>query len=357
MMKYFRYLIVLILLTATVAGCTRKEPEMVFPGEEWARWESPEEVGYDAEAFPSITKFLQDSMKTSGLVVTVYGKVLYEYGDVERLSYLASVRKSILSMLYGIYVENGTINLDLTLEELGMDDIGGLLPVEKQAKVRHLIAARSGVFHPASNSGDDLASAPERGSVEPGTYQLYSNWDFNAAGGAFELMTGKNIYDAIEEHLAIPLQMQDWDRSIHRKSGNLRISQYPAYHIHLSTRDMARIGHLMLAKGSWNGNSIIPEQWVEESTSLITPLEEMNPLRRRSGYLGYVYMWWIYAGEKSTGPWEGAYTGRGAVGQWITVVPKLGMVIAHKTTTDAGGTTDWPEYDRLLTKIFEAKVK
>jgi CubicO group peptidase (beta-lactamase class C family) len=357
MMKYFRYLLAVLFLTAIVAGCARKEPEMVFPGEEWARWESPKQAGYDKNAFPLITKYMQDSMKTSGLVVTVYGKVLYEYGDVERLSYLASVRKSILSMLYGIYVENGTINLDLTLEELGMDDIGGLLPVEKQAKVRHLIAARSGVFHPASNSGDDLASAPERGSVEPGTYQLYSNWDFNAAGGAFELMTGKNIYDAIEEHLAIPLQMQDWDRSIHRKSGNLRVSQYPAYHIHLSTRDMARVGHLMLARGNWNGNSIIPEHWVEESTSLITPLEEMNPARRRSGYLGYGYMWWIYDGERSTGPWEGAYTGRGAVGQWITVVPKLGMVIAHKTTTDAGGPTDWPEYDRLLTMIFDAKTR
>ena len=304
---YMTRLLFAAVLAAVVAGCARKEPAMVFPAEDWVRWESVKDAGYDLKAIPDIFSFVDDSMNTSALMVTVYGKVLLEYGDIEQLSYLASVRKSILAMLYGIYVENGTIDLDLTLEDLGMDDIGGLLPIEKQAKVRHLIAARSGVFHPASNSGDDLASAPERGSVEPGTYQLYSNWDFNAAGGAFELMTGKDIYDAIEEHLAIPLKMQDWDRSIQRKTGNLRISQYPAYHIHLSTRDMARIGHLMLNMGDWNGTQIIPEPWVVESTSKITPLEEMNPPRRRNGYLAYGYMWWIYAGEKSTGPWEGAY--------------------------------------------------
>ncbi|MBE0675892.1 MAG: serine hydrolase [Bacteroidales bacterium] len=344
----------ILLVAAFIAGCTKKQPSMVFPGAEWEKWESPRQAGFDEKQMPAIMKFLEDSMNTTGLLVTVYGKVLFEYGDIEQVSYLASVRKSILSMLYGIYVENGTINLDLTLEDLGMDDIGGLLPIEKKARVRDLISARSGVFHEASNSGDDLASAPERGSVEPGTYQLYSNWDFNAAGAAFEIMTGKNIYDALEEHLAIPLQMQEFDRSTHRKSGNLNRSQYPAYHINLSTRDMARIGHLMLNNGNWNGVQLIPAKWVAESTSLITPLEEMNPIRRRDGYLGYGYMWWIYAGEKSTGPWEGAYAGRGAIGQWITVLPKLGMVVAHKTTPNSGGNTEWPEYDRLLTMIIEA---
>jgi len=172
MKAFMTRLLFAALLAIVVAGCARKEPAMVFPAEEWERWESVKKAGYDLKAIPEILSFVEDSMNTSALMVTVYGKVMLEYGDIEQISYLASVRKSILSMLYGIYVDNGTINLDLTLEDLGMDDIGGLLPIEKQAKVRHLIAARSGVFHPASNSGDDLASAPERGSVEPGTYQL-----------------------------------------------------------------------------------------------------------------------------------------------------------------------------------------
>ena len=68
--------------------------------------------------------------------------------------------------------------------------------------------------------------------------------------------------------------MEDFDRSIQEKSGNLTVSHSPAYHMWLSTRDMARIGELMLRKGRWNGTQLVPEDWVERTTSVITPLEE-----------------------------------------------------------------------------------
>ena len=41
---------------------------------------------------------------------------------------------------------------------MGIDEIGGLTEEEKQATVRDLLTARSGIYHPASNDGDDLAS-------------------------------------------------------------------------------------------------------------------------------------------------------------------------------------------------------
>ncbi len=359
MKKTVLNLVFVLSLVVLVSSCAPENREMTFPGDEWERWESAEAAGYCPDALEDVTAYIDDNMHTSGMMVVTNGRVVMEYGDMEVLSYLASVRKSILAMLYGIYVDEGAIDLDLTLEDLDIDDREGLKDIERQAKVRHLIEARSGVYHPASNAGDDLSDAPERGSQEPGSYYLYSNWDFNAAGGVFEMLTGKDIYDALEEDLVKPLNMQDFEREMHEKSGNLERSRFPAYHMHLSTRDMARIGHLMLNDGNWNGEQIIPEYWVEESTSLITPLEEMNPERRREGYLGYGYMWWIYDGERveeECSPWQGAYTGRGALGQWITVVPKLDMVIAHKTTRDEDGTTDWPEYDEMLHKLFDAKL-
>jgi len=85
---------------------------------------------------------------------------------------------------------SGQIQLQKTLREIGIDDVGGLLPGELNATVEELITARSGVYHPASNAGDALASAPPRGSQQHGTYQLYNNWDFNAAGTIFEKLTG-----------------------------------------------------------------------------------------------------------------------------------------------------------------------
>jgi CubicO group peptidase (beta-lactamase class C family) len=158
----------------------------VYPGTDWEAIPDPQSVGWAQADLDSVRTRL-GQLSTTGFMAIVGGRVLMQYGDVEVVSYLASVRKSILAMLYGNYVASGKVRLDKTLAAMGIDDIGGLTDDEKQATILDLLTARSGVYHEASNSGDDLASAPPRGSQKHGTYQLYSNWDFNAAGDAFEL--------------------------------------------------------------------------------------------------------------------------------------------------------------------------
>jgi CubicO group peptidase (beta-lactamase class C family) len=331
----------------------------VYPGAEWEYvWPSPralDSYGWETLGLRQARAFIRDSSNTTGLIVIDRGRVVFEFGDVVELSYVASVRKSILAMLYGKYVEDGTIDLETTLEQLGMDDIGGLLDIEKQATVRDLITARSGVYHLASYSGDDLAFAPERGSQQPGEYMLYSNWDFNAAGAVFEQVTGVNIYDALQEQLALPLSFQDWDRSAQHKDGDLSISKYPAYPIWVSTRDMARIGYLMLRDGRWEDQQVVSQDWIRRITSVVTPLEEMNPVNRRSGYFGYGHMWWIFDGPRAVGLFEGAYTARGAMGQWITVLPALDLVVAHKTNSVYERTTSWESWQRFMELLLESK--
>jgi len=348
--------VLLVPVTPAPAGA-QLSGESVFPGETWeyvARMDLGA-YGWSPEVLGRTTEFIRDESNTTGLVVVDRGRVVYQYGDIEELSYVASVRKSILAMLYGYWVENGIIKLETTLEQLKMDDIGGLLPVEKQATIHHLITARSGVYHPASYSGDDLAQAPPRGSQKPGSYMLYSNWDFNAAGAVFEQLTKRDIYDEIQAQLAIPLQFEDWDRSVQQKAGDLTISQYPAYPIWISTRDMARIGYLMLHEGNWNGKQVISRDWARRIVGVVTPVQEMNPPSRREGYFGYGYMWWVWDGPKAVGPFKGAYTARGAVGQWITVFPSLELVVAHKTHNIYRRTTSWESYERIIELLFEAK--
>jgi CubicO group peptidase (beta-lactamase class C family) len=188
-------------------------------GHGWQRVADPAALGYSRTVLDSALALAQ-SMKTSALLVTVGGRSLLEYGDLTDTSYIASARKSILSMLYGRYVENGTIRLNETLAEVGIDDRGGLLPLERTATVEQLLEACSGVYHPASNQGDALVMAPPRGSQKPGTYNLYSNWDFNALGTIFEKKTGRGIYDAFESDIARPIGMQDFHRSVHTRQGD-----------------------------------------------------------------------------------------------------------------------------------------
>lgn len=359
----------LILCLAAMPACTSLQKQhptrstspppvksYVYPGAEWEYIADPEQAGFSREKIAEVKEYLK-TLPTTGLVVVSDGKILFDYGNITELSYLASVRKSVLSMLYGNYVAEGKIRLDKTLAELGINDHGKLTDAELEATIDDLLQARSGIYHPASNPGDNLAEAPPRGSKKRGEYFLYSNWDFNALGTIFEQETGRNIYDALETDLAVPIGMQDFKRDAQRKSGDLTRSIHPAYHMWLSTRDMARIGYLMLRQGNWAGRQIVPREWVKKTTSAATPLNEMNPEYLRQGRLGYGYLWWVFDGPEAKGVYEDAYTGRGAGGQFITVFPRLDLVVAHKTNMQANGgkQVNWDMYLKLLDKILSCR--
>lgn len=300
----------------------------------WQYHPAPETSGWDADKVQQYNRYIIDSTAVTGLVIVQDGQIVFRYGDIEENSYIASCRKSVLAMLYGKYVEDGTIDLDKTIEALNIDDVEGILPAEQKATIRDLISARSGIYHPEGYPGGMQQFAPERGSVQPGEYWLYSNWDFNVAGYVFEKETGRNIYDEVEAQLAIPLGMEDWDRSLQQKQGDTTISKYLAYPMWFSTRDMAKIGQLMLNKGSWNGTQIVSESWIEEMLEQRTTHQEINtnvPVFRDSGVnLGYGYMWWLFEDMEDPRLKE-AYAALGAMGQAIAVYPEIDVVVAYKT--------------------------
>jgi CubicO group peptidase (beta-lactamase class C family) len=347
-------------LVWVLAGCASAPPSApaparaaVFPADSWERTADPAVVGYCQDRLDLVTARARE-LPTTAMLVIVGGRVLYEYGDVQRVSYLASVRKSVLAMLFGRHVASGRIRLDRTLADLKIDDLGGLSPAERQATVADLLGARSGVYHEASNPGDNLADAPPRGTHKPGTYFLYSNWDFNALGTIFEQETGQSIYDALEQDLARPIGMQDFDRSTHRRSGDATKSIHMAYHMNLSTRDMARVGYVMLRHGRWAGRQIVPADWARRIVTPVTRVHEMNPPNNRKGPFGYGYLWWVWDGDWAAGPFKGAYTGIGAIGQFITVLPALDMVIAHKTVP-GGRSVSRPQYQELVDRVIAAR--
>jgi CubicO group peptidase (beta-lactamase class C family) len=282
------------------------------------------------------------------------GKVVFDYGNVEELSYIASCRKSILAMLYGPFVENGTIDLTTTLEDLDMDDIRGLLPIEKKATINNILTSRSGVYHPASNPGDQSNLAPERGTVVPGTSWLYNNWDFNIAGYILEKQTNENIYDLVDSMFAKPMQMQHWRRDAQHKSGDAGRSKYPAYHMWFSTEDMARLGYLMLREGNWNGEQIISRSWIEKITTPVTTYREAFANQRNYSYFGFGYMWWCWDNPDNSGIYAGWYSAMGAYGQFITVFPKLDLVVVHKNNS-MQTETSIETYLKVLLKIISAR--
>jgi hypothetical protein len=161
----------------------------------WHRAELPEELGWSPAKLERLTPELE-RLKVAALMIVTEGQVVLEWGNTANNFLAHSMRKSLLSALYGIYVAEGKIDLSRTLADLGIDDLTPLTEAEKQATVLELLQARSGVYIPAGGETKGMsAGRPERGSHKHGTHWYYNNWDFNALGTIFDQETGEqDIY-------------------------------------------------------------------------------------------------------------------------------------------------------------------
>jgi len=357
-----------VLLAAWVVAPSARAPTQESS---WQIARDADTAGFDGKRLAVLREWLK-TQHTTAMVVWSHGKVAFQYGDVARVSKVASVRKSVLAMLYGKYVVNGTIDLDATVKQLGLDDVQPFQQIEERATLQHLLTARSGIYHPAGNAELEALS-PKRGSHPPGTYFQYQNWDFNAAGSAFEKRTGKDLFDALDIDLARPIGMEDFDRRRQRKIDVRPASVHPEYAMYLSTRDMARIGALMARQGQWNGREVVPREWIRAIVTLVTPPEAIHPEQLGASSWahrwGYGMLWWVWDTPNIpgtvTGPYQGAFTAMGAHGQYITVLPVLDLVVAHQVAFDEEDERQGRriaevaphEYDAILQMIIAALLR
>lgn len=320
----------------------------------WLQYAAPEEAGFSPKALEEARKYADEG--GSAAVMAVFrGRVLVAWGDVQRELGLHSVRKSLVSALYGVAAAGGKINLDATLDELGIDDEPNRLTAgEKKARLRDLISARSGIYLPAAYAPSSQdAERPARGSHAPGTHFFYNNWDFNVAGVAYERLTGRGLYEAFAADIARPLGMEDWTPSDGALIYEPDLSEHPAHTFRMSSRDLARFGQLYLQKGLWDGQPIVPEEWVRASTQEIS--SSGQPGR------GYGYLWWTYKagsfGERY-GPLDkyDVFAASGSGGQLLAVIPALDLVVVHRGDTDnsrpIGGGRAWA----IVARIVAARV-
>jgi CubicO group peptidase (beta-lactamase class C family) len=327
--------ILLLLLLAT--GAIAQNPQ-----EAWEQYKTPEEAGWSSEKLEQ-AKELYDSLDAAAFMIVYDGKVLVSWGDVKRRYMCHSVRKSFLSALYGTHVDDGSIDLNKTLAELNIDDKFPLTETEKQATIRDLLKARSGVYHPAAYETQAMkAKRPKRGSHARDTFWYYNNWDFNALGTIIEQETRSDIFADFKNRIADPLQMEDFrlmDGYHHLEAEH---SIHPAYPFRMSAQDMARFGLLFLQDGRWNDKQIISKEWIKESTRSYSKTDD------RGG--GYGYLWWISGEFKELG----MYSAYGVGTQIISVLPGANLVIVQRVNTYEGRRA--APNRKLFRLILDAKV-
>lgn len=324
-----------------------------WPSASWAMIDDLAAAGWSLERLNGAFRYAS-TLATDAVMIVQSGREVASWGDITRRFKCHSIRKSFLSALIGYYVEDGTIDLSLTLDTLGIDDVEGLSPVEKQATIYDLLTARSGIYHPAGYETPWMRSIkPGRYTQPPGTMWCYSNWDFNALGTIFTQLTGRDIHEAFRDIIARPLGMEDFRHDEERKDGCLvsdACSRHPAYPFEMSTRDLARFGLMFLRDGRWGPQQVIPADWVAAS---VLPYSD-------AGARGaYGYMWWLArAGTGFPGvvqP-EGSFSAQGTGGHFLVVIPSLDLVIAHRVDTGLPNrAVDRFQFGKLLHLILSAR--
>lgn len=287
--------------------------------------DTPVETGPEARAAGAALDAWQSEAghPCEALVVARGEAVLWSWGRTATRYNTHSVRKSLLSALIGIAAGRGLLDPQASLAELGIDESGmPLTETERSATVLDLLTSRSGVYLQAGGETQGQRDGrPARGSHAPGSFYYYNNWDFNVLGAIFESATGLSIGEAFAQWIAAPVGMQDFrpqDVYYERNSG----SDYPQYIVRLSARDLARFGILYLQDGRWDGQQVVPQDWVRTSLQPMAGMGEQPPV----GVDAFGYSWWIDSdGGRS---WS-----LGWGGQSLLVDPAAGLVAVSRNNT------------------------
>lgn len=250
-----------------------------------------------------------------------------EWGAAAVPMNLSSIRKAVLALLFGIAEEKGLLDLDRTLGEVGIEESATpLTDAEKAATIRDLLMARSGVYLPAgAETALTTRTRPARGSAAPGERFFYNNWDFNVLGVVFERETEIEIGEALAHWLAAPLGLRDFHPShvVWDRWGSS--SDHATYRIHMSARDLARIGRLVLDEGRWGDTQIVSVAFVEDA---LTPWSAVGPPLSAPPFDGFGYAWWVEADRPN-----GLVLASGWGGQYLVIDRANELVVVARNDT------------------------
>lgn len=259
----------------------------------------------------------------------------YRGTDSETMNQIYSVTKSITSAMVGKAVEEqhiASLNdpmLDYFPENRQIENLDG----RKEAIVlADLLTMQAGfeweelstIYGDPTNdvtlmtrSADWIQYMLDREMLaEPGTTFTYSSGVTMLLGTILQVATGQSVEDYTATHLFEPLDITDW-RWQQTPTG----SSNTGWGLFLRPADMLKFGQLYYQEGNWQGNQIIPEAWIAEST---------RPLVQIDDEFDYGYQWWRFADESSIVAdlaQNDVYFAWGFGGNFIFVVPHMELIV------------------------------
>jgi CubicO group peptidase (beta-lactamase class C family) len=288
------------------------------------------------------------------VLVLVGGRPLVErYYDssAEATSNVASVTKSVMSILVGIALDEGVLgSVDQTLSELLPEYAAIMAPDVAGVTLEQVLTMTAGLPEdpraPATAPHyltEDWVAAILSGGLEqpPGEGFAYASAGSHLLSAILVEATGRSVLDYARDKLFNPLGIStDPAAEPLAVEENLPVYEAASFAwpvdpqgVHLgdaflkiSAPDMAKIGQLMLDDGRWDAKQIVPAQWVTESTRA-----HVSTGGYGIGGDDYGYHWWV-----TTADGHDAFAAVGFGGQLIEVVPDLALVVVVSCTIPEG---------------------
>jgi len=333
----------------------------------WRRLSEPQEVrakgGIDPDKLEiawQLNQFFHPN--PSAVVVIRHGYLVAEWSTFSVLPHtkfnIWSCTKSFTATAFGILFEDIRQDRIPGTGEVSLDSLAcSFVPegqpltdaLKSKITLRHLFTMTSGIvgenggIASISIGGTDygpfefaLGRCPNKYgarvsklSAEPGSCWDYSDAAFAHLSLIFSNITGGEIADYLEERVLSPIGIEDlsWDV----QGGGKFIGPHTNAHtgIHITARDLARFGYLMLQSGAWNGQQLVPTWWLNLCT---TTSQEFNET--------YGYGWWVNnTGRLLPGIPKDAFAARGYNSNRCYVIPSLDLVV----TRVGSGPPQWEE--------------
>jgi len=336
------FLLNLLLIGLILVGCSPSTEQLEavdytpLTGNDW-KVSTPAEQGLDPLLLAELYHNAAELETLYSLLVVKDGYLIAEdyfnQGSLDQIALLQSASKSYLSALVGVALDQGCLaSIDQKMVDFFPELAGQITdPRKNQITIQQMLQMRAG--YPDEESNPAYLEALYWGEYpeliekfplvnDPGTAFNYSNLTFNWLAIILARACGTDLRSFAQEHLFGPMDTEvgDWlqDRDGHYiGSGG----------IHVTAREAAKFGWLYLNQGEYEGEQIIPADWVHDSLQTYSENARDYGSSLNLRDLGYGYGWWTArAGEHDFSfAW-------GHGGQLIVLLDDLDLVIV--TTAD-----------------------
>ena len=357
------------LLFLIFSACEKEEQEVPFPSDDFiagGRWSGaywptsewrfcrPEEVGMDSDKLrelnDEILLLLELHVDVHSVTIIKDGYIVAEqyYSEeysADSLHAIFSCTKSLTSALLGISIEEGFIEDEYVLmcDHFQDHEMMNLTESKQSVTLWHLLTMSAGfewyeleypygddrnTFYNFVRSGDRVQFVLDLPmSADPGIEYSYNSGISHLVSAIVQESAGIRADSLALEHIFTPLGITDYYWPIDAQG--VAFGGHGAW---MTPRDMAKFGYLFLKNGKWEGEQLIPEDWVEKS-------RQKHMERKYIPDSWYGYHWWVF---------DDFYAAVGYGGQWIMVVPEHDLVVVFTNNFEEGDELQWSTPERLL---------